>query len=433
MQITIFGSILIIFIIIAYFKSFKALAYVYVISYLFQVSSVINIGNIGICPYIITPICLFLKGLNYPSKNVSKIKKDCIYLILFCIIHSIIATTLFEGIKVYASGGLETNLASSGVPLKFSFSNITQCIYLIINAMGLVTLISHKYLLDKHFSLNIIKFCTIFVLIIGYWRYITINFGGWFPENIIYSNMTYALDNTAQISMGKFRFTSCFIEASICGFFIGIFFWFISISKIKFKILYLIPLFISLILTLSTSGFYILFGGGVFYLIYSKKYSTAFKVIPIIIIIYIIIKSLSIWEELSIILFEKLESQSGEARLEIMIYCWKLFLKTYGFGCGLGSSIGTNILVSMLSQVGILGTLILIKLISDIYQYSIKNSIKICNVILLSLILGMIISIGNLSFPLLWLTLAIILCQNPNDLISSLSIPNITRQSKKKM
>lgn len=363
------------------------------------------------------PICLFLKGLNYSSINVSKIKKDCIYLILFCIIHSIIATSLFEGIKVYASGGLETNLASSGVPLKFSFSNITQCIYLIINSMGLVTLISHKHLLDKHFSLNIIKFSIIFVLIIGYWRYITINFGGWFPEDIIYSNIAYLLDNTAQIHMGRFRFTSCFIEASICGFFIGIFLWFLVISKIKFKFLYLIPLSISLILTLSSSGFYILFGGGIFYLIYRQKYSTAFKVIPIIIIIYLIIKSLSIWEELSIILFEKLESQSGEVRLGIMTYCWKLFLKTYGFGCGLGSSIGTNILVSMLSQIGILGTLILTKFTFDLYQYNIKNRIKICNVVLLTLIWGMIISIGNLSFPLLWMTIAIISCYNPNDLI----------------
>ena len=275
LAITPFGIIYIVCAIIAFCRSYQAVAALFAFSYLFQTTAVFSIGNTGFMPYLIAPILLIIKGLHLKKEvpqDVKNIQTMSFIFIAFIIIQSFFAKYFFEGnVMVYEQGGMETAIAKGMVPYHFSMKQCIQWIYLMLNMGGLVSIIKHKNYLKKNFSRNLTKRSIIFIVVIGIWKYIADNFGGWFPETFFFNNTSYDLGNLSQSVGGKLRFTSLFIEASICGLFLAVFWWNVFYLKIKNKAIILTVILICLLLTVASTGFFGILFGFLIYLITKRN------------------------------------------------------------------------------------------------------------------------------------------------------------------
>ena len=421
MHITIFG-ILFFVITLFSFRSYSLCAYVYVLSYLFQSSSILDVGSISICPYIVSPLILWVRSLYLASDEnemAVRIKRTSIVFFVFVVFQSVACTYLFPDLKVFHEGGMETNLATSGENLTFTVKNIYQWIYLGINLIGINTFSSHIGQLNDNFCKNVITWSVLIVIFLGIWRYVTVNFGGWFPDGILYSNQNlFSEDNNLeQVISGRIRFTSIMIEASVCGLFLAYSIWNIYYLNIEKKIFLYLLICLCILLTISSTGLSLAILGFIMNALLGKR---NFKAISFSVIFLacmsIVIMSYDVFSDIYNALFVKMDSTSADARFSIMSYNWDVFLDTFMLGCGLGSTIGSNFLLFLLSSIGLLGVVLFSFFLYNIYLFAKERGGSLFVIPSLLLIIGMTYSGGTLSHPFLWMQLVVLLSSTSNIL-----------------
>lgn len=418
-SITPFGIVYIICAIIAFCRSYQAMAMVFAFSYLFQTTAIFAIGNTGFMPYLVGPVLLIIKGLKLKKEvpqEVKNIQTMSFIFILFVIVQSFVAKYFFEGkVLVYEQGGMETAIAKGMVPYYFSIKQCIQWVYLLLNMGGLISIIKHKQYLDDNFSRKAIEYSVGFISIIGLWKYIADNLGGWFPETFFFNNASYDLKNLWQSVGGKLRFTSLFVEASICGLFLAVFWWNSLYIKSKNKIFLLTFILCCLLLTVSSTGFFCLLFGLFIYLIKKRnaKFLIALSIMGII--FYWIASHLNLLDVVYEMTLNKSASASTEVRSEIMMSGLKVLKDTDGIGIGLGASNGSGLALTLLGQIGIGGCSLFVLWLFFIDKYLRKQKIKM-QLCLWVILFGMCTSVGYLSFPILWLELLIICSAHSNAL-----------------
>ena len=419
LAITPFGIIYIVCAIIAFCRSYQAVAALFAFSYLFQTTAVFSIGNTGFMPYLIAPILLIIKGLHLKKEvpqDVKNIQTMSFIFIAFIIIQSFFAKYFFEGnVMVYEQGGMETAIAKGMVPYHFSMKQCIQWIYLMLNMGGLISIIKHKNYLKKNFSRNLTKRSIIFIVVIGIWKYIADNFGGWFPETFFFNNTSYDLGNLSQSVGGKLRFTSLFIEASICGLFLAVFWWNVFYLKIKNKAIILTVILICLLLTVASTGFFGILFGFLIYLITKRNVKFIITLIVMGAILYWTALQLNLLDVVYDMTIYKTSSESAEVRTQIMMSGLKIFKETSGCGIGLGASNGSGLALTLLGQIGILGCALFIGWLFFIIKYLKRRKIKM-QLSLWVILFGMCTSVGYLSFSIFWLELIIICCVQSNTI-----------------
>jgi hypothetical protein len=410
-SITPFGFVYIILAIIAFCRSYQAIAKIFAFSYLFQTTAIFAIGNTGFMPYLIGPILLTIKGLRLKKEvpqDVKNIQTISIIFILFVIVQSFTAKYFFEGnVLVYEQGGMETAIAKGMVPYHFSLKQCIQWIYLILNIGGLISILKHRQYLDSHFSKKIIEQSVLFISFIGIWKYIADNFGGWFPDSFFFNNISFDLGNIWQSVGGKMRFTSIFVEASICGLFLALFWWNTFFTKIKNKIFILSIALLCLLLTVASTGFFCFLFGAALYLIKKRNIKVIVFLFLIGAFFYGLAQYLNLLDTVYDMTINKSESQSAEVRSEIMMSGLQIFKDTYGLGIGLGASNGSGLALTLLGQIGILGCSLFIGWLYFIVKYLNNRQIKM-QLGLWVVLFGMCTSVGYLSFPIFWIELIII-------------------------
>lgn len=419
LTITSFGILYSIIAIIAFCRSYQAVATIFAFSYLFQTTAIFAIGNTGFMPYLIGPILLIIKGIRLKKEvpqDVKNIQTISFIFIIFIIAQSIIAKYFFEGqVMVYEQGGMETAIAKGMVPYYFSMKQCIQWVYLLLNMGGLISLIKHKQYLNQNFSRKIIEYSVLFISLIGIWKYIADNLGGWFPETFFFNNASYDLKNLWQSVGGKLRFTSLFVEASICGLFLAVFWWNSLYIKSKNKMFLLTFILVCLMLTVSSTGFFCLLFGLFVYLV--KKRNAKFLIALSLMgfIFYWIALQLNLLDVIYDMTINKSSSASTEIRSEIMMSGIKILKDTDGLGVGLGASNGSGLALTLLGQIGILGCFLFILWIFFIVKYLKNRQIKM-QLCLWVILFGMCTSVGYLSFPIFWLELLIICSTHTNTI-----------------
>ena len=415
--ITPFGIAYIILAIIAFFRSYQAVAKIFAFSYLFQTTSIFTIGNTGFMPYLIGPVLLFIKGLKLKKEvpqDVKNIQTISIFFIAYIIIQSFVAKYFFEGnVFVYEHGGMETAIAKGMVRYYFSLKQIIQWVYLVLNIGGLISILKHRQYLDCNFSKKTIEQSILFISFIGLWKYIADNLGGWFPNTFFFNNESFDLGNLWQSIGGKMRFTSVFVEASICGLFLALFWWNVFFTKTKNRLFLLSLILLCLLLTVASTGFFCFLFGAALYLL--KKHNI--KVIIFLFLIGAFFYWLAYYLNLLDIVYDmtinKSESGSVEVRSEIMMSGIKIFKDTFGLGIGLGASNGSGLALTLLGQIGFLGCSLFIGWLYFITKFLSNRQIKM-QLCLWVVLFGMCTSVGYLSFPIFWLEL-IIICSFNTD------------------
>ena len=419
LTITSFGILYSIIAIIAFCRSYQAVATIFAFSYLFQTTAIFAIGNTGFMPYLIGPILLIIKGIRLKKEvpqDVKNIQTISFIFIIFIIAQSFIAKYFFEGqVMVYEQGGMETAIAKGMVPYYFSMKQCIQWVYLLLNMGGLISLIKHKQYLNQNFSRKIIEYSVLFISLIGIWKYIADNLGGWFPETFFFNNASYDLKNLWQSVGGKLRFTSLFVEASICGLFLAVFWWNSLYIKSKNKMFLLTFILVCLMLTVSSTGFFCLLFGLFVYLV--KKRNAKFLIALSLMgfIFYWIALQLNLLDVIYDMTINKSSSASTEIRSEIMMSGIKILKDTDGLGVGLGASNGSGLALTLLGQIGILGCFLFILWIFFIVKYLKNRQIKM-QLCLWVILFGMCTSVGYLSFPIFWLELLIICSTHTNTI-----------------
>ena len=378
---------------------------------------VFAVGHIGFMPYLISPAVLIIKGLFLPKRLTPEIKNiqfaSCIF-VFFVVVQSIVAKSFFEGdVFVYAESGMETSILKGRVPLKFSMKIIIQWLYLALNMGGLVSLLKHKHYLKPKFASFVSKNAALFICIIGLWKYVTDNFGGWFPTSFFINNISYDAGNTLQSIDGKFRFTALFHEASVCGIFLACSLWIVYLMQEKQKKLLLI-LIICLLLTVSSSGFFAVAFGLFLYLVKSRQLKTLFGCAIMSVLVFYIIQMLGIGDTVYDMTFNKMQSGSAEVRTTIMRSNLDLFFDTYGWGGGIGSTCAAGLATTLISQTGWIGTILFVFWLWTIYKQLKKEQTLIMMLPITVLLFAMCTSVGYLSYPTMWYVFIIALTM-PKD------------------
>ena len=417
--ITPFGVVYTICALIAFCRSYQAVATIFAFSYLFQTTAIFSIGNTGFMPYLVAPMLLIIKGLRLKKEvpqDIKNIQVMSFFFIAFVIIQSFVAKYFFEGkVMVYEHGSMETAIAKGMVPYYFSLKQCIQWVYLLLNMGGFVSIIKHKNYLKPNFSRNIIKNSIVFVSCIGIWKYVADNFGGWFPDTFFFNNVSYDLESLWQNVGGKIRFTSIFIEASICGLFLALFWWNALYIRTKNKALLLTVSLICLLLTVASTGFFCMLFGLLVYLL--KKRNAKFIVALCVmgVVFFFAAQYLNLMDSVIEMTVNKSSSGSAEVRSKIMMSGFDILKNTYGLGIGLGASNGSGIALTLLGQIGILGCGLFGTWLYFILKFLKNRQIRM-QLCLWIVLFGMCISVGYLSFPIFWLELIIICCTHSNML-----------------
>ena len=417
--ITPFGIIYIVCAIIAFCRSYQATATIFAFSYLFQTTAIFAIGNTGFMPYLVAPALLIIKGFRLKKdvpQDVKNIEVVSFFFIAFVILQAFVAKYFFEGkVMVYEHGSMEAAIAKGKVPYYFSLKLCIQWVYLLLNMGGLVSIIKHRNYLKPSFSKNLIKKSIIFLSCIGLWKYVTDNFGGWFPNAFFFNNSSYDLESLWQNVGGKIRFTSLFIEASICGLFFALFWWNLLYVKSKNKFLLLFVSLICLLLTVASTGYFCMVFGLFVYLLKKRNVKFIIALCVMCAAFFFVAEYLNLLDSVVDMTINKSSSSSAEVRSQIMMSGFDILRNTYGLGIGLGASNGSGIALTLLGQIGILGCGLFTAWIYFIHRFLKNRKIKM-QLCLWIVLFGMCISVGYLSFPIFWLELVIICCMDPNKL-----------------
>lgn len=363
---TLFGVIFLGILVILLFQPYRYIVGTLVIVCPFMVTSVASFGDKYIQPYLLCEVFVVIKSVivilgdsNFQIRNCKPLYIYLLLFVLYCIFVTIIGPNLFDGMEVVGKN-LDDSYINGYMKLHFSIDNVTQLGYLILNISTLLCIL----LLRKNIGLLFIRKTFVFSILVtialGYWEFIAKITGlVSFPMDFLMEGKGSSL-YIATVN-GYFRMSALCTESSTFGAFIASAFWAIAImDKRWFHYILLIAIIGALVLSMSGTGF-VTFGFGLLLLLYQKGVSLKYLCCLAILCLsfYIATEYIEIFGSIYKLLAEKSESQSGQVRYNVSLMSIMIFLKSVGFGIGLGSTRSSSFILDILAQIGLVGTFLL--------------------------------------------------------------------------
>lgn len=274
-------------------------------------------------------------------------------------------------------------------PLIFKVSTLNQFIYLSYSIIITITIVEF---LKKNSCINyfyrILFYSLFIVILIGLFQSFFYNSFSYIYQDIFNNNISYRNSPNQLIFTSNdwlHRMNSTFPEPSIlCG--VLVLFSpivlnvrsYISLSRLQYNLLLLIYI-LSIFLTYSSAGIFsfLLYA---FYkfkkILSSKNFKSLIIFISSLIVAFLFFEFL--YTNFTTLFYEKFFNDSGKERFEGLILGLNLFLNTYLMGVGFGSNRTADLLSTLLSTVGLIGTLLFLLFIINIIIKLYKSK-KICN------------------------------------------------------
>lgn len=419
---TIFGVIWILLCITSLFLEYKYTFFLLLLSCVFQAAAIVNLGGKGITPLFFTELVVIIRCL-FIHKKTEFIYNSWIKLFLlftiFAILTSVLFPFLFNGIHVYSQklGGIDLNFFAGGSPLSFSSSNIAQIVFLIINFLTVYFVFLNRNRVSSTFLWSSILIVISIVLFLGFWEYFSKSLElNIYPFSIFNSNEGYTMLHNIQ-ALGRSRLSATFAEPSMAGAFLAPSFWALySINTFKTKVLSFIVL-CALFLNMSGTGLGA-FISGFFVYIYFKGGYAVLKIVFLAVFLFAFLIVFGFLDFFTLMVNSKFENnESGFIRLGADFFTLIILLKTYGLGVGLGSHRTSGFLVNILGAVGVLGTWFFCLFVYEFLSSAFRN-MKFNNIALfvsffsVVLFIAQFLAIPDLTFPLMWLWMFILACNN---------------------
>ena len=415
MNFTVFGIIWLILLFISLFKGIKWSLSLLIISCVFQSTALINTDSKGFSIFLFTELFFIIKYFKLIFRDIHKFIiplnffKYIFIFLIFSILGGVILPNIFEGIKVFVPElGIDENYYIGGKPLFFSSGNIVQMIYLSLNILTLYLLFFLRSRYLYFFSIKMFIFSILIVVFLGFWEFLSKQFGIYYPTDFISNNAGYALLND-MVYLDQKKIVSTFIEASFTGGFLAAAFWAIFYIKTLWAKIFSFFIFMALTFNLSGTGFATFFIGGVILLILNKKFTYVFWILILTLILtYILIYS-GYYDIIKELLITKSSSDSGINRQGSNDFSLKIFYETYGFGVGLGSHRASSFLFTIIACSGIASIFLFIylfKIIKLTYKEIFKDNNFIYSGVVfrfgLVYLIAQILAIPDISNPTFW-------------------------------
>lgn len=386
--------------------------YLYVlmlISCVFQAASVFSFGSLWITPFFFTQILFIVKMSPYILANglslrFSKVTFLFLMLVLLSMLITAISPSLFSGIRVVSpTYSFEVNYSTNGKFLSFSMSNVSQICLLIMNTITLLVVyrFAPKIINFKQLYLSYYISILIFVFFSLWW----IISKGTLPIDFLYSNGGYSIT-----SIVENRLAGTYSEPSSAGAFIASSIAPLLFARRRFGTV-LLGICMIYLLILNRSSTAILTVVMSFLMFFIIRGTDSRKVL--ITLCALVISSVSIFILFGDTLFalydQKMSSDSGIIRSWSNQMSLSVLFDSYLLGVGLGSNRASSLLLTILTNVGIIGfvlfSMISYYLIKPLFNKRSESNSLFFIILFLGFVLGAFFSVPDISSPSFWMFL----------------------------
>ena len=313
-----------------------------------------------------------------------------IWLLVLCVIAvfgAYVLPQVFYGEMVYSPKLSIDEQNNNLSPLVLGSANFNQVAQLIVNAMIFTVIWLRAWFPDV--IVRIIFFSLFITIFFAVWQSFSNFFGFYFPDDFLYTVDGWSIGN--QQVVGAFsRVNSVFLEPSTFSTYLVGMFAFLLVWWVKrpswFVILALLGAGCAMLLTTSTTGYLglvllpllVLLSFGVSQILHGGWLDRSLFTIAISIglVVWVativVLGSADIKELLDLVLAEKSGGESFLNRLEADLQSLEIFSRTYGLGLGLGSNRPSSFAAFLLSNLGLLGTLLFIMFALTLSRWALR-------------------------------------------------------------
>lgn len=386
---TLFGIIWLVVLMFCFRKT-KDLALLTIISSTLQCSNVIQIGDFGLGPQIITSFA-FVVRMIIESKHKGTLYKKPISTI-FLIMFMLFAFLIFTSIKNNEIGNCSLKL--------IQLLTYILTVYFMLN-------IGKKMSNDQIY--RFVRKLTISLLAIGF-----VQFGitsGVLPRISIVGTLLYNDPNTDVVYYNTdnwLRFTSTYMEPSYySGFLDGAFFYFLADKENRKKnYLLLVMIFFQIIFTFSSTAYGVFAICGIVFFLFSKELKFKYKLLLFAAVGFVIFY-LVFPDTLNYVIFKKFSGQSYAGRGPRIILAMEMFRLSPIIGNGYKTMRASSIIETMLAETGIIGFSIYL-LLAIHFIYILKNNkhkkyVFMAGLTVLSAMIAQIIAVPDLDICTFWM------------------------------
>lgn len=383
------------------------------VSSFFEAASVINFGQSGIQPYYLIACFLIASQLRKPAFWKAEIDfKGKIPLILFGIVGVVSAVTLpflFAGTPVLSpTAGIDVGLFYQP-PLQFGMGNAAQAVYLLIDLLALFSagLVVARQQTRRSYD-AIYSLLLLFLFI----QFALLSFGIEIPREWFQNNPGYAIARMADTSH---RVMGTFTEPSEAGlvlvmFFAGAFYDFFVDGKRAWAFLAtaaalglvrstaaLASMAVIVVLICAVYPFY--------QFPWTLRTGRTIKVIGLIAIAALLVAS-PLGLQLAEFTVDKGDTGSYISRTAADIFALHLTYNTHFLGVGLGSNRPSSLFTSLLSNLGILGTVLFMAVVVRVAQNA-RGPNTWLRWAIAGGVLDMCFGVPDITQPILWIYLGL--------------------------
>ncbi|WP_407569945.1 hypothetical protein [Deinococcus altitudinis] len=414
---TVIGVIFIILSIL-WFRNINKLTVLLIISAIFEAATIFNASggdrSIGLQPYYYVLLIIFVHyALKINFFNRLRIQSTIFFFLLYSLVVTVIASAIFSHILVYTpSKGIDITDISTLTPLTIGLSNFVQIMYLALNVSVYTFIINDQKI--KISSNKVFRNVGIIAIIFGLLQIILPFISIAYPYTFTNNNLGFAQGYNQSSRLLLYRTVSSFIEPSSAGSYFAslfIFSFVLIVKKIgKFYINGAIAVFSALIVftSASSTGILTLLVSMAAFIVYSIIDLLKSKKISFITIAaYASLASITtasavlipqVAEIFQDSILNKSSTNSFDNRGRSNIYSVDILSQSYGLGVGIGSNRPSGFFFYLLSNTGVIGTLLFFAFLASLLFTLLSGSGKPQSKMEISK-----------SQPLMWAFLAILL------------------------
>jgi hypothetical protein len=335
---------------------------------------------------------------------------------------SFVMPRFFAGMTIVAPRGSENGYAVF-TPLQWSLSNMAQSLFLTLNVCTVLYGL-HAIRNQKQVGSLVVGF-RIAVIIVTAAALLQIAFPSLYPYDLLNTNPSDYKGSDQAID-GFHRVTGTFGEPSsggsfLCAAALGLLASYLRGSRGLSQLVGVMLVIVALLFTTSTTG-YVTFVIGACVLLFYFRDSTkkinpgwlAFLAVPIIVIGALRLNP-DLFQAFIAVTVEKIQTNSLLNRVLSDAVNFDVFVKSWGFGVGLGSSRSSGLLATFLSTLGIVGAFFIIVAFRKIAKMfpgrPAPSSFHLTFWALMGIIAAGVVGFPDINRPPMWALLTIVVCQ----------------------
>lgn len=433
---TIFG--LISFACAIYFAARKQDAFfgLLVFSAIFPATSILNLGSLWIMPYYLMAPFFVLIQFRKKASRFFKVDFPGNRLILafaiFGAISAFIFPFLFAGIQVYSPRLGSSDETFYTFPLVFSISNVAQPFYLLLNVM--VVFAAASIARNSSIRKSVIRALNLtFYFLTGTiaTELLCALSGISFPYFLI-ENSPVSPHFDMDISNPAQRLHGTCGEPSYAGLILIAYFaayfhrYYTGRSSALNAAIAAVAIFLirssSAIVALAVVGLMIVIFNPPARFPWFMHVRRTFRLLPVLLFLAISLSLPAVLSILQVWIVNKNQTGSFVNRTTMDLYSYKIMLDTYGIGVGLGSYRPSSLLTSVLGCMGIAGLFLFLLLAFRLCGQAQPSWIGWAG---LAALLDMSIAIPDITHPILWTILALIVFFTTQSKVVSMPLPDL--------